>query len=102
MQPVLDRGDDAEVAAAASQAPEQVGVLLLGRAEEMAVGGDDVEGQCVVAGESEPPAEASEAAAKREPGRARVRYRTGRCRKSESGALVVELGEQGSGLEIRA
>ena len=63
MHAVLDRGDDAEVAAAAAQAPEEIGVLLLGRADEMTVGGDDIEGQCVVAGESEAPAEAAEAAA---------------------------------------
>ena len=39
----LDRGHDAEVAAAAAQRPEQVGVVLGVRAHEAAVGGDELE-----------------------------------------------------------
>jgi hypothetical protein len=41
-----------EVAAAASQRPEQVGVLILGRAQQLAVGRHDVGGEEVVDGEA--------------------------------------------------
>jgi hypothetical protein len=44
----LERRDDAEVAAAAPEPPEQVGVLLLAGDEELALGGDDVAGDEVV------------------------------------------------------
>jgi hypothetical protein len=48
----LEGGDDAEVATAAAQRPEEV--LVLGRAcpEEAAIGGDDIGGEQVVAGEA--------------------------------------------------
>ena len=44
MEPELEGRDDAEVAAAAPEAPEQVGVLLLAGDEKFAVGRDDVAG----------------------------------------------------------
>src|SRR5262245_32934023 len=44
----LERGDDAEIAAAASQRPEQVGVLVLGRPQPRAVGRHDVDGKQIV------------------------------------------------------
>ena len=57
-------GDDAEVAAAAAQAPEQVGVLVVGRGHDAAVGGHDLGLDQVVAREAElalePPAAAAE------------------------------------------
>jgi hypothetical protein len=42
----------AEVAAAAAQPPEQVGVLVLAGRHELAVGGDDIRRQQVVAGQA--------------------------------------------------
>jgi hypothetical protein len=42
VQAKLELGDDAEVAAAAAQAPEEVGVLLCARLHELTVGGDQV------------------------------------------------------------
>ena len=48
MEAELERGDHAEVAAAASQCPEQVGVLVLGRPQQLAVGRDEVDGEEVV------------------------------------------------------
>ena len=51
----LEAGHDAEVAAAAADGPEQVGVLLLARGDEPALGGDDldrderIDGQAVLA-----------------------------------------------------
>jgi hypothetical protein len=44
----IERGDHAEVAAATSQRPEQIGVLILGRAQQLAVGRHDVDGKEVV------------------------------------------------------
>ena len=41
-------GDHAEVAAAAPQRPEQVGVLVLGRPQQFAVGRHDIDGEEVV------------------------------------------------------
>src|SRR5215468_7214057 len=41
----LERGDHAEVAAASSQRPEQVGVLVLGRPQQLAVGRYDIDGE---------------------------------------------------------
>ena len=42
VQPEVERGDDAEVAAAAAQPPEQVGVLVGRRGHHAAVGRDDL------------------------------------------------------------
>ena len=49
VQPVLELGDHAEVAAAAAQRPEQVRVLLGAGPQHLAGGGDDLGGQQVVA-----------------------------------------------------
>src|SRR3546814_7241005 len=48
VQAELERGDHAEVAAAAPQRPKQVGVLVLGLPQQLAVGGHDVDGEEVV------------------------------------------------------
>jgi hypothetical protein len=48
-----ERGDDAEVPAAAAQRPEQVGVGAFAGGDESAVGEHDVGGQQVVHGEAE-------------------------------------------------
>ena len=48
VQPELEPGHDAEVAAAATQRPEQVGVLVLAGAHELAVGQHDLGGEQVV------------------------------------------------------
>src|SRR5436190_446280 len=62
----MERGDDAEVAAAAAQAPEQIGVLGFGRDDLAAVGGDDLGLHEVVASEAELALEPTAAAAERE------------------------------------
>ena len=71
VQPELERRRDAEVAAAAAQAPEQLGVLVLAGVHELAVGGDDVGADQVVAGQADLAHEPADAAAEREPGDAR-------------------------------
>ena len=76
MQPVLERGDDAKVAAAAPEAPEQVGVLVGADGERPPVGGDHVGGNHVVAAEAVAAGQPSNAAAQRKPGDAGVRGRS--------------------------
>ena len=57
--------DGAEVAAAAAQRPEQLGVLVAGGADQLPVGGDELDGEEAVAGEAVAAAEPAEAAAER-------------------------------------
>ncbi len=63
VQPVLERGDNAEVASSAAQRPEQVRVLLVVGLNDAAVGGDHFGGDEVVRGEAELAAEPADAAA---------------------------------------
>ena len=90
MQLEIERGRDAEIAAAAAQAPEQILVLLRAGGDEFAVGGHQVDGAHVVAGEAEAAAEAAEAAAEREPAHAGVRHRAGRGRETVRQRLAIE------------
>ena len=73
VEPQLDRGHDAEVAAAAAQRPEQLGVLVGGRADRLAAGGDQLDGEDVVDGQAVLALEPARAAAEREPGDAGAR-----------------------------
>jgi hypothetical protein len=70
MQGELERGHDAEVAAAAPQRPQQVGVLVRAGAHQLSVGGHELGGEQVVAGEPVLALEPARAAAQREPGHA--------------------------------
>jgi hypothetical protein len=63
----LERGDDAEVPTSSPEAPEQFGVLVLARVDQVAVGGDDVDRAEVVAGETVRPVEVAEPASEGEP-----------------------------------
>jgi hypothetical protein len=67
VQRVLERGRDAEVPAAAAQAPEELGLAVGGRAHPLAAGGDEVDGAQVVDGKAMAAHEVAEAAAEREP-----------------------------------
>ncbi len=66
MQLVFERRDDAEVAAAAAQRPEQILVFCLARDEEPAVGRHDVGRDQVVARQAERAREISDPAAERQ------------------------------------
>jgi len=66
VQPELQRGHQAEVAAAAAQRPEEVRVLPLAGHQETAVGGHHVGRDQVVAGEPVATAEIAHAAAERQ------------------------------------
>ncbi len=65
---VLEGRDDAEVAAAASQRPQQVRVLVLARSYDLAGGGDNLGREQVVAGQAVGAAQPSDTAAKSQPG----------------------------------
>src|SRR6476661_4526193 len=91
MEPVLEGCDDPEVAAAAAQAPEQVGVLALARGQEAAVGGDDVRRDQVVAGKAVLALEPADAAAERQTRDAGARDGAAGGREAERLRLAVEL-----------
>ena len=67
-----ERRDDAEVAAAAAQRPEEIGVRVIAGGDEAAVGEHDVGGEQVVDGEPEAPGQVADAAAEGEPADAGV------------------------------
>jgi hypothetical protein len=73
MQPELEGGRDTEVAAASVHGPEQLRVDVLARGDFPSVGGDEVDGEQVVAREAEAPLEPAGAASERESGDARGR-----------------------------
>jgi hypothetical protein len=66
VQPELEGGDDAEVAAAAADRPEQVGVLPLAGPHALAVGQHQLGGEQVVDGEAAAAGQVAQAAAKGE------------------------------------
>ena len=89
MEVELELRDDAEVAAAAAQPPEQVGVVGLARVDEPAVRRDHVGRREVVAREAELPHRPADAAAEREPGDAGRRDEAARRREAEDVRLAV-------------
>jgi hypothetical protein len=66
MQPEFELGDNAEVSAAAPQAPEQVCALGLVRPDDLPVPGHQLKGRHVVAGQAELPGEPTHPAAQRQ------------------------------------
>src|SRR5204863_9189807 len=68
MEGELERRDDAEVAAAAAQRPEQLGLLARRRRAHRAVGHDDARAQQVVDRHAVQARQPAEAAAEREAG----------------------------------
>src|SRR5205807_1789551 len=68
MEAELEARNDAEVAAAAAEPPEQLGVLLVARANDLARGSDQLGGGQIVASESVLGGEVADAAAEGEAG----------------------------------
>ena len=101
MEAELGLGDDAEVAAAALQRPEQVGVLVLGRDDDVAVRGHDVGRDQAVAGEAELALEPAAAAAGRESDHAGRRDAAAGDREPELLRLAVELTPVDARLDAR-
>ena len=83
--------DDAEVAAAAAQRPEEIRMLLAIRGDEAAVGEDDIGLEEVVDGEPELARQVPGAAAQREPGHARAADDPERHGQAESVRRVVDV-----------
>ena len=99
VQRELDRGHDAEVAAAAAQRPEQLGMLVGGRADLVAAGGDELDGEDVVAGEAVLALEPAGAAAEREARDAGARHAAadGREPVRLGGGVELAPGQAGAG-----
>ena len=89
-----ERGDDAEVAAAASQRPEQIRVFVGGRPDDAALGGDHLGGKQVVDGEPVLAHEEADAAAEGEPGDAGVAHDAAGGGQTVGLRLVVDVAPQ--------
>ena len=72
MQLELEARRDAEVRAGATEAPEQLRLLVRARPDEAPVGGHELDRAKAVDRQPEPPLEPADAAAERQPGDARV------------------------------
>ena len=94
MEAELKRGDHAEVAAAASQRPEQVGVLILGRAQQLAVGRHDVDRKQIVDGEAVLAHQPADATTEREPGDAGVTHDSAGGGQTVRLRLVIDVAPQ--------
>jgi len=95
----LETGDDPEVAAAATDGPEQVGVLVVTGVEESAVGRDHVRPAEIVDREPVFRGEPAEAAADGQPGDAGRRVDAERRGEAERLGLVVHVGQRRAGLD---
>ena len=93
-----ERGDDAEVPAAAAQRPEQVGVGVFAGGHEGAVGEHDVGGQQVVHGEAEAAGQVADAAAERQAGHAGGPDEAGRGGHAERHGRVVDVTPGAAGI----
>src|SRR5215218_6298959 len=102
MEPVLEGGDDAEVAAAAAERPEQVRVLVGAGAQELTVCGHHLEGQDVVAGQPVFPCKPAYASAQRQPCYTRLRDDSRRYCQTEDVRLAIQLAQQHARLDARA
>jgi hypothetical protein len=76
----LEGGHDSEVGACAPHTPEEVGVLGGGGSHYLSIGGNDLGGQKVVAGEAVHPGQSAHSAAERESGDSCMGYHTRRRR----------------------
>ena len=94
MEAELERGDHAEVAAAASQRPEQVGVLVLGRPQQLAVGRYDVDSEEVVDREAVLAHQPADATAQGQPGDSGVAHDSAGGGQTVRLRLVVDVTPQ--------
>src|SRR5712691_1391974 len=91
MELVLKGGDHAEVAAAAPDAPEEVWVLSGTDVAELTVGGDDIGGDEVVAGQAVLARQPADAATQGEAGDARIGVGAAGGSQAEGLGLVIEF-----------
>src|SRR5919199_1757363 len=95
MEPILEGGCNAEIAAAATQSPEEVGVLVRTSRQHVPVGRNQVNRQQVIAGEAVLAHEEAMAAAERQAGDAsRPGYPTGGCQ-TKGLRLMIEVSPGG-------
>ena len=101
VQAVFERGDDAEVPAAAAHTPEQIGVDTLARGHELAVGRDEIDREQVVDGGAVLAHQPADAPAERQAGDAGVGDDPAHGRQPEKLRLAVELAPEHAGLRPR-
>src|SRR5690606_33156162 len=77
VQSKVEPGDHAKIAAAATKRPVEVGMLVCAGVHCLPAGEDDLGADTIVDGEAELATDPAHAAAKREPGHARVGCRPG-------------------------
>ena len=94
-----ERGDDAEVPAAAAQRPEQVGVVVGAGGDEGAVGEHDIGREQVVDREPEAAGQVADAAAERQAGHAGCGDEPGRGGHAEGGGGVVDIAPGAAGVD---
>lgn len=87
----FERGGDAEIAAAAANGPEEVGVFVAIGSDKAAVGENHVHGEQVVNGEAVAATEIADAAAEGQAGDAGAGDEAGRCGQAEGVGGVVHV-----------
>jgi hypothetical protein len=95
-----ERADDAEVPAAASQRPEQIGMVVRRCPDDVAVGGDHLCLQEVVDGEAVLAHEPADTAAEAEAADARVAHDASGRRQSVGLGRAVDVAPQGTALDV--
>ena len=93
-----ERGDDAEVPAAAAQRPEQVGVRGLAGGHECAVGEHHIGGEEIVDGEAEAAGQVADAAAQRQARHPGGPDKPGRGGHAERHGRVVDISPGAAGI----
>jgi hypothetical protein len=101
MEPELERGHDPEVRAGAADAPEELRMLVLAGADQVAVGRDQLDGEEVVDRQPEPTLQPAHAAAEGQPPDAGVRDHADRADEAVLLCRVVELGQQRAATDTR-
>jgi hypothetical protein len=96
----FEAGDDAEVAAAAAQRPEEVGVLVRRRAQPRTRCGDDLGRDQIVDGQPVRPRQPAEAAAEGQAGDAGSGVDSRRHRQAIGGGRRIEIGERSARLNV--
>ena len=98
MEPELELGHDSEVATAAANPPEQIGILGLTGLQQFAASGDDVDREQIVDREPILAHDPAEAAPKRQAGDTCMGNDAGGYCEPEHLRRMVELTEKSSGL----
>ena len=101
MQPEFEARDDPEIAAAATERPEQVRILRLAGATDLAIGRDDICANQIVDRHAELSRGPAEATAQREPGNSRRRVDAHRSRQTKGLSFAIEVSERCARLDPR-